>query len=201
MAIPPSLIGLTILGYDGLVDPRIGPNGVAVNNSGTFILPDPQKKFYWEQFWLPLWTVAADRLRDANEVFIHGYSMPTADSHARQLLFDNINKSAAINVHCRSASDLIAEDFRSRGFNEIERHFAEDLPYRTGVLLAHYKMTRESWTVKRGTVKWLHACFVASLVVGRTYLSMLVIGKSGNALAPFDVKPHDVTFEDGWNAC
>jgi hypothetical protein len=120
--IPPPLIfsrDLTILGYDGLVDPRIGPNGVAVNNSGTFIMPEPKKKFYWEQFWLPLWTVAADRLRDANEVFIHGYSMPTADSHARQLLFDNINKRAAINVHCRSSSDLIAEDFRSRGFKNV----------------------------------------------------------------------------------
>jgi hypothetical protein len=80
--------------------------------------------------------------------------------------------------------------------DEIERHFAEDLPYRTGVLLAHNKMTRKSWTAQRGPVQWLNACFVASLVVGRTYLSMLGIGKSGNALAPFDVKPDDVTFED-----
>jgi hypothetical protein len=49
--------------------------------------------------------------------------------------------------------------------DEIERHFAEDLPYRNGILLAHCKMTRESWTGQRGPVEWLNACFVASLVV------------------------------------
>lgn len=80
--------------------------------------------------------------------------------------------------------------------DEIERHFAEDLPYRTGILLAHHKMTRESWTSKRGPVEWLNACFVASLVVGRTYLNMLGIGKSGGSLARFDAKADDVTFED-----
>jgi hypothetical protein len=80
--------------------------------------------------------------------------------------------------------------------DEVEKHFTEDLPYRTGILLAHYKMTRESWTAKRGPTAWLNACFVASLVVGRTYLSMLGIGKSGGALTQFDPKPDDVTFED-----
>ena len=80
--------------------------------------------------------------------------------------------------------------------DEIVRHFAEDLLYRTGVLLAHHKMTRESWTAQRGPAQWLNACFVASLVVGRTHRSMLGIGKSGDALAPFDVKADDVTFEE-----
>jgi hypothetical protein len=80
--------------------------------------------------------------------------------------------------------------------DEIERHFAEDLPYRNGILLAHCKMTRESWTGQRGPVEWLNACFVASLVVGRTYLNMLGIGKSGESLARFNAKPDDVTFED-----
>jgi hypothetical protein len=63
---------LKLLGYDDLADPRIGPNGVAVNNMGTLILPDPLKDFFWEAFWLPLWNVAAERLRWASEVFIHG---------------------------------------------------------------------------------------------------------------------------------
>jgi hypothetical protein len=117
---------LNILGYDGLVDARIGPNGVAVNNSGTFILPDPQKKFYWEQFWLPLWTAAAQRLRDATEVFIHGYSMPSADVKARELLFENINRDAIVNVHCRSTSDLIVEDFRRHGFKNVNSFPAID---------------------------------------------------------------------------
>lgn len=79
---------------------------------------------------------------------------------------------------------------------EIERHFAEDLPYRTGILLAHYKMSREAWNGKRGPDTWINACFVASLVVGRTYLNMLGIGKSGGQLIAFDPKPDDVTFAD-----
>lgn len=80
--------------------------------------------------------------------------------------------------------------------DEVERHFAEDLPYRTGILLAHYKMTRESWTGELGPTAWLNACFVASLVVGRTYLNMLGIGKSGDVLVPYDFKKDDVSFED-----
>lgn len=65
---------------------------------------------------------------------------------------------------------------------EIDKHFREDLPYRTGVLLAHYKMTRQPWTAERGPTAWLNACFIASLIVGRTYLNMLGIGKSPDDL-------------------
>ena len=44
---------MKLLGYEDVADPRIGANGVSVDNEGTFILPDPKKKFYWEAFWLP----------------------------------------------------------------------------------------------------------------------------------------------------
>ncbi len=76
---------LRLLGYEDLVDPRIGGNGMGVDNSGTFILPDPKKLFYWEAFWEPLWDAAGERLRVADEVFIHGYSLPASDERARQL--------------------------------------------------------------------------------------------------------------------
>jgi hypothetical protein len=120
--VPPPVIftrDLGLLGYEQLFDPRVGGNRMGVDNSGTFILPDPRKRFYWETFWEPLWNAAAERLRGANEVFIHGYSMPTTDARARQLLLDNIEKSAAISIHCRSMSDRIAEEFRSRGFTHV----------------------------------------------------------------------------------
>jgi len=120
--VPPPVIftrDLRLLGYEHLADPRVGRDGMGVDNSGTFILPDPRKKFYWERFWEPLWNAAAERLRAANRVFIHGYRMPTADARARQLLFNNIDKSAAINIHCRTTSDRIAEEFRSRGFTNV----------------------------------------------------------------------------------
>jgi hypothetical protein len=119
---PPPLIftrDLKLFGYDDLMDPRIGRDGVAVYNQGTLILPDARKTFFWERFWLPLWNATGERLRGASEVFIHGYSMPAADSKARELLFDNINTSATINVYCKSTSNSIAEEFRRRGFKTV----------------------------------------------------------------------------------
>jgi hypothetical protein len=110
---------LALLGYADLADPRVGTGNVGINNSGTLILPDPQKKFFWERFWSPLWDAAAQRLRGANEVFIHGYSMPAADLKARELLFGNINPEATINIHCRSTSDRLTAEFRDRGFTNV----------------------------------------------------------------------------------
>jgi hypothetical protein len=63
---------------------------------------------------------AAQRLRAAREVFIHGYSMPASDLKARELLFGNINPDATIKLHCRSTSDRIADEFRSRGFARVQ---------------------------------------------------------------------------------
>jgi hypothetical protein len=110
---------LKLLRYDDLADPRVGGNGVGINNAGTLILPDPKKQFYWERFWSPLWSAAAVRLQHAREVFIHGYSMPAADLKVRELLFGNIDHDATISVHCRSTSDRIADEFRSRGFADV----------------------------------------------------------------------------------
>jgi len=39
---------MALLGFEDLKDPRVGGNGSGVNNAGTLILPDPQKKFFWE---------------------------------------------------------------------------------------------------------------------------------------------------------
>jgi hypothetical protein len=59
---------LTTLDYDNLRDPRLGGGSVGINNSSTFILPDPEKQFYWELFWVPLWTGAAKKLREVDEL-------------------------------------------------------------------------------------------------------------------------------------
>ena len=56
----------------------------------------------------------------STNLFIHGYSVPSADRDARELLFDNVSKSAAVNVYSRSMSDRIAEEFRSRGFTNAK---------------------------------------------------------------------------------
>jgi hypothetical protein len=106
---------LKILGYSDLRDPRIG-HGMGVDNTSTFILPNPNKTFYWERLWSPLWGSAAEHLRAADEVFIHGYSMPIADARGRELVFSNLPKAVRVNIHCLGDSSRMAEEFRSQGF-------------------------------------------------------------------------------------
>ncbi len=110
---------LALLGYKDLTDGRIGGNSTGINNAGTVILPDPNKEFFWERFWSPLWNAAAARLRKARQVFIHGYSMPQADVKARELLLHNIASDARIAIYCRGDSDRIAEEFRRFGFADV----------------------------------------------------------------------------------
>src|SRR5258708_33353336 len=83
--------------------------------------------------------------------------------------------------------------------NQINQYFEVHLPYRTRILLAHYKMRHNAvgnfvpWT---GPQAWLDACFVASLVTARLYLNMLGIGKKDNGLVNFEDKRDDVTVDD-----
>jgi hypothetical protein len=57
----------------------------------------------------------------------------------------------------------------------IEEYFATHLPYRTGILLAHYRMTRAPW---HGDRAQLEAAFEASLITGRMYLNVLGVSKN-----------------------
>ncbi len=213
---PPPLMfprDLKLLGCEDLVDARIGPTGVGINNSGTFVLPDPRKKFYWDQFWKPLWGEAARRLGQADEVFIHGYSMPAADEKARALLFGSIKRNVPVNIHCRSTSDRLSPRvFRPRlregefisyhrirnmgklSARQIDEYFAIHLPYRTRILVAHYLMTRQPW---HGDRAQLEAAFEASLITGRMYLNVLGVSKNKHdVLVPFRPKDDDVNATD-----
>jgi hypothetical protein len=65
---------------------------------------------------------------------------------------------------------------------QIEEYFATHLPYRTRILLAHYRMTRKPW---HGDLAQLEASFEASLITGRMYLNVLGISKNRHdALVP-----------------
>lgn len=109
---------LEILGYKSLRDPSVA-NGMPVDNTSTFILPNPTKAFYWEHLWQPLWMSAAKHLARADEVFIHGYSMPEADARGRDLLFRNVCKSARISIYCLGHSNRVADGFRGQGFTNV----------------------------------------------------------------------------------
>jgi hypothetical protein len=79
--------------------------------------------------------------------------------------------------------------------SQIDEYFDDHLPYRIRIMLAHYRMTRESWTGDPGR---LDACFVAALVTARLFLNVLGIGKdkTGSALSCYRPHPHDVTADD-----
>jgi hypothetical protein len=68
---------------------------------------------------------------------------------------------------------------------QVEEYFDKHLPYRTGILLAHYRMTRGPWT---GDPGMLNACFVSALVTGRLFLNVL--------LDRYSPRPTDVTVDD-----
>ena len=76
---------------------------------------------------------------------------------------------------------------------EIDEYFEKHLPYRIGILLAHYKMTRVSWT---GDAAQLNACFIAALVTARLFLNLLGIGKTGTTLTAYSPQPDDVIAND-----
>ena len=84
--------------------------------------------------------------------------------------------------------------------SQINEYFDVHLPYRTRIMLAHYKMTRASWTIERGPVAWLQACFEASLITGRLYLNVLGVTakRDGSALKALVNDPNcpDVAAED-----
>jgi hypothetical protein len=62
---------------------------------------------------------AARQLRSVREVFIHGYSLPSADARARRLLFDNVSPHAPVHIFCRGASERIAAEFCQLGFSDV----------------------------------------------------------------------------------
>ena len=78
---------------------------------------------------------------------------------------------------------------------QIEEYFSIHLPYRARILLAHYRMTRTSWTGDRGQ---LEACFEASLITGRMFLNMLGISRNrrGDALIQKRFRDDEVNVED-----
>lgn len=76
----------------------------------------------------------------------------------------------------------------------IEEYFATHLPYRTRILVAHYRMTRETW---HGDLAQMEAAFEASLITGRMYLNVLGVAKNKHdVLVPFSPKDDCVSAAD-----
>jgi hypothetical protein len=73
-----------------------------------------------EEFWADLWAQAAHAIRSADNIVIIGYSMPTADTAARELLLENPGKDASIALWCgeKASADLYKE-FKAHGFTQV----------------------------------------------------------------------------------
>ena len=111
------------LGYKDIRDPEFNGGGVI----NVLIMPALNKQFYqktsfgieWESFWDHLWGQAMTALQHSVEIIIHGYSLPSADLRARNLLFQHSNRRARVTVCCRNDSERIAEEFCRQGFSSV----------------------------------------------------------------------------------
>jgi hypothetical protein len=104
-------------------DPRF--NGGGMLRNGSMILPSRDKRFYVGtstnsrergDFWSSLWHQAAMALREAREISVIGYSFPSADKDARELLLNNSNRRCRLAICSGSDTTHIREQFVSAGF-------------------------------------------------------------------------------------
>lgn len=129
---PPSSMGnhpvihrvdLKFLGYETFA-------GHTYQSGGAFpclILPGRSKEFFYDtsfgheydHFWDHLWLLAARVLKAANRIVVCGYSLPSADQRARDLLFLQAQRNPAIQIISGDQSERIAREFRDAGFESV----------------------------------------------------------------------------------
>jgi hypothetical protein len=118
----------------GITDPRFSGGGMTRN--GSMILPSRDKRFYVstssnpgerKDFWSLLWGQAAKALGEADEIVIVGYSLPSADGHARRLVLDERNRDAKLTICCGSDNSRLAAEFVQAGF--ARQRVVTDFPY------------------------------------------------------------------------
>ena len=71
-------------------------------------------------FWDNLWTRAARAISNADHIVVIGYSLPSIDERARELLLDSPNKGARLDICCGKATAKLEEEFRNHDFSGIE---------------------------------------------------------------------------------
>lgn len=76
---------------------------------------------------------------------------------------------------------------------QIDEYFAIHLPYRTRIMLAHYRMARSGKPFIQAD--W-EAMFEASLITGRMYLNVMGIGRNSDRLAPHRTKGREIGAKD-----
>jgi hypothetical protein len=115
---------LKFLGYDDPSGPGVYRSGAALHS---MILPGRSKQFNVEtsfgveqsDFWELLWSQARKALETCSKMVICGYSLPSADQRARDLLFNTLPKDARIEVVSGQDSERIAAEFKGSQFSNV----------------------------------------------------------------------------------
>ncbi len=100
------------------------PGGGAVPS---LILPGRNKEFFyrtsfgieWKPFFDSLWSQAEGALKQADKLVICGYSMLSVDERACDMILNDPNKQAKVDIVCGSQGRRIADDFRNAGYGDV----------------------------------------------------------------------------------
>jgi hypothetical protein len=114
---------LRFLGYDEFAGRTYESGGAPP----CLILPGRTKQFFYDtslgrefaEFWASLWLQAQRAQQICENVVICGYSLPEADTQARQLLFEGIRTTTPVEIVSGSDTGRIAEEFRRAGFSRV----------------------------------------------------------------------------------
>jgi hypothetical protein len=114
---------LRFLGYDEFAGRTYESGGAPP----CLILPGRTKQFFYDtslgrefaEFWASLWFQAQRALQICENVVICGYSLPEADTQARQLLLEGIRTTTPVEIVSGSDTGRIAEEFRRAGFSRV----------------------------------------------------------------------------------
>ncbi len=113
------------LGYSDASDPAFPRGGAALP---VMIMPTRSKEFFfggntgveYVEFWDSLWRQASEALRRADRVSICGYSMPSADQRALELLLRVARKDAEVVVASGSDTPNIVKQYRESGYSKAK---------------------------------------------------------------------------------
>jgi hypothetical protein len=105
------------------------PGGGVLDGAPTVVLPTYEKQFLvqtsvgkeWIPFYSSLWSQAGEFLEKSERVVIIGYSMPSADRQAGELILSKSNKCADVFVCCASSNESLAARFRDHGFLHVHQ--------------------------------------------------------------------------------
>ena len=118
---------LEYVGYPDFIDPQCRGLDEAVSLPA-MIMPALPKRFHfettygleWKGFWDHLWDRAAGAISKADHLVVIGYSLPSIDERASDLILGTSNKSVRLSICCGNATARLEREFRDHDFSAIE---------------------------------------------------------------------------------